>query len=323
MTAARLKSHPLLGRLRLPLITAPMFLVSGPDMVVAAAQAGVVGAFPTLNARTTADLDRWLESITGRLAGCGEPGKPAGTWAANIVAHRTNRRFAQDLDLLLRYRAPIVITALGSPRDVVEAVHGYGGLVFADVNSVGFAHKAAAAGVDGLILVASGAGGHTGRMSPFAFVETVRQFWDGLLVLAGGISTGRGVLAALALGADMACLGTRFIAIRESIARQEHKQMVVDCGFEDIVCTNVFTGAWANMLRPSIVQAGYDPDNLGPAGRVDVTDDPHSSARAWKDIYSAGHGVGTVQSEQTMAEVVANLAQEYASAVRVMADKLD
>ena len=315
MNAHALTGHPILERLKIPVLVAPMFLVSGPDMVVAAARAGVIGAFPTLNARTGADLERWLEDITIRLA----QASPAGTWAANIVAHRTNRRFQQDIELLLRFRVPIVITALGSPRIAVEAVHSYGGLVLADVNSVSFARKAVATGVDGLILVSSGAGGHTGQMSPFAFVETVRQFWDGILVLAGGISTGCGVLAARALGADMACIGTRFIAARESIARPEHKQMVVDCSFEDIVCTNVFTGAWANMLRPSITKAGFDPDNLGPAGRIDVSDDPHSSARAWKDIFSAGHGVGTVRAEQTIGEIVDELAQECAFATDALA----
>jgi nitronate monooxygenase len=292
-----------------------MFLVSGPDMVVAAADEGIVGAFPTLNARTTADLERWLQDISGRLQTAREEGtgRSTGTWAANIVAHRTNPRFQQDMELLLEYRPPIVITALGSPRNVVESVHGYGGIVVADVNSVVFARKAADAGVDGLILVASGAGGHTGQMSPFAFVETVRQFWDGLLVLAGGISTGRGVKAALDLGADLACLGTRFIATRESLARADHKQMVIDCNFDDIVCTNAFTGAWANMLRPSISRAGYDPENLGPAGKIDVSDDPQSDARAWKDIFSAGHGVGTVHGIQSMHEVVEELCAEFLS----------
>ncbi len=302
--------------LRLPVMAAPMFLVSGPDLVVAAAEAGIVGAFPTLNARTVADLERWLQEITGRLdeARARAGGALAGTWAANLIAHRTNRRFAADLELLLKYRPPVVVTALGSPRDVVDAVHGYGGLVVADVNSVAFARKAADTGVDGLILVASGAGGHTGQMSPFAFVETVREFWDGLLVLAGGISTGRGVRAALALGADLACLGTRFVATRESLAPLAHKQMIVDCAFEDIVCTNAFTGAWANMLRPSVRGAGYDPDNLGPGRRIDVGDDPQSEARAWKDIFSAGHGVGTVHAIQSVRDVVEELRAQFESA---------
>lgn len=318
MTAPGERKPTFLRDLRLPVLAAPMFLVSGPDMVVAAAEAGIVGAFPTVNARTPDDLERWLHDITARLeaARARAGGRLAGTWAANLIAHRTNPRFAQDLELLLKYRPPIVITALGSPRDVVESVHGYGGLVVADVNSVAFARKAADAGVDGLILVASGAGGHTGQMSPFAFVETVREFWDGLLVLAGGICTGRGVRAAVALGADLACMGTRFIATRESLAAAAHKEMVVECGFEDIVCTNAFTGAWANMLRPSILNAGYDPGNLGPGRRIDVSDDPQSEARAWKDIYSAGHGVGAVHAIQSMHDVVEELREQYQRAAR-------
>ncbi len=301
------------GRLRLPAIVAPMFLLSGPDMVVAAARAGVVGAFPTLNARTVADLEAWLKDITVRIAALGADGGCPGTWAANVVAHSTNRRLDQDLELLCEYRPPIVITALGSPRRVIERVHAYGGLVIADVNSIAFARKAAEVGVDGLLLVASGAGGHTGQLSAFAFVETVRSFWDGLLVLAGSISSGRALKAALALGADMASIGTRFIATHESMAHPEYKRMVIDAGFEDILCTNSFTGAWANMLRPSIVRAGLDPDNLKPAGPVDVTADPHAGNRAWRDIWSAGHGVGLITREQPLAAVVDELEHEFAA----------
>jgi nitronate monooxygenase len=303
-----------LGRLRLPLIVAPMFLLSGPEIVVAAARAGVVGAFPTLNARTTSDLEEWLKQITTRIAALEAEGGLRGTWAANLVAHSTNRRLEQDLDLICEYKPPLVITALGSPRRVVERVHAYGGRVVADVNSILFARKAADAGVDGLLLVACGAGGHTGELSPFAFVETVRAFWDGLLVLAGSVSTGRALRAALALGADMASIGTRFIATSESMAHPDYKRMVIDAEFEDILRTNAFTGAWANMLRPSITRAGLDPDRLKPFGRMDITDDPHAGNRAWRDIWSAGHGVGLIKKEQTMADVVSDLEREYASA---------
>lgn len=289
-----------------------MFLLSGPDMVVAAAQAGIVGAFPTLNARTPQDLDAWLQAITTRIARIDAGGGCPGTWAANVVAHSTNPRLAQDLDLLCQYRPPIVITALGSPRRVVEQVHAWGGLVIADVNSVAFAHKAIDAGVDGLLLVASGAGGHTGHLSPFAFVETVRAFWDGPLVLAGSISTGRAVQAALNLGADMVSIGTRFIAASESMAHPDYKRMVIDAEFDDILCTRAFTGAWANMLRPSIVRAGLDPEHLQPAGPMDVTGDPHAGHRAWRDIWAAGHGVGLVRREQPLSDVVAELAREFA-----------
>jgi nitronate monooxygenase len=299
------------GRLRLRAIVAPMFLLSGPDIVVAAAQAGVVGAFPTLNARTVKDLEVWLKDITTRIAALEADGGCPGTWAANVVAHSTNRRLEQDLELLCEYKPPIVITALGSPRRIVEHVHAYGGIVIADVNSIAFARKAADVGVDGLLLVASGAGGHTGELSPFAFVETVRSFWDGLLVLAGSISTGRALQAALALGADMASIGTRFIATHESMADPEYKRMVIAADFDDIVRTNAFTGAWANMLRPSIIRAGLDPNNLKPAGPMDVTDDPQAANRAWRDIWSAGHGVGLVRREQSVSDVVADLAREF------------
>lgn len=300
--------------LRAPVIAAPMFLLSGPDMVVAAARAGIVGAFPTLNARTIQDLENWLKDITSRIAVLKAAGDCPGTWAANVVAHSTNRRLEQDLELLLEYKPPIVITALGSPRRVVEYVHSYGGMVIADVNSVGFARKAVDAGVDGLLLVASGAGGHTGELSPFAFVETVRSFWDGLLVLAGSISTGRAVKAALTLGADMVSIGTRFIATHESMAQAEYKRMVIDSGFDDILRTDAFTGAWANMLRPSIIRAGLDPDHLKPAGPMDVTDDPHAGNRAWRDIWSAGHGVGLVTRVQSVGEVVDDLVREFSTA---------
>ena len=296
--------------LRLPVIAAPMFLLSGPDIVVAAAQAGIVGAFPTLNARTVKDLESWLQDITTRIASLKADGRCTGTWAANVVAHSTNRRLEQDLELLCEYKPPVVITALGSPRRVVEQVHAYGGIVLADVNSIKFARKAADVGVDGLLLVASGAGGHTGQLSPFAFVETVRSFWDGLLVLAGSISTGRAVQAALTLGADMVSIGTRFIATTESLADPQYKRMVIESDFDDILCTNAFTGAWANMLRPSIVRAGLDPDHLQPAGPMNVTDDPHAGNRAWRDIWSAGHGVGLIRQQQSVAEVVIDLARE-------------
>lgn len=306
-------------RLRLPVIAAPMFLLSGPDMVVAAAQAGIVGAFPTLNARTTQDLEAWLQDISTRITQLQDTGGCSGSWAANVVAHRTNPRLDRDLELLAQYRPPVVITALGSPRRVVQQVHAWGGQVIADVNSVDFARKAIDAGVDGLLLVASGAGGHTGQISPFAFVETVRTFWDGLLVLAGSISTGRSVRAALELGADLVSIGTRFIASTESLAPPDYKRMVIDASFDDILCTNAFTGAWANMLRPSIVRAGLDPDHLQSAGPMNVTDDPHAGHRAWRDIWAAGHGVGLVTQRQSVAQVVEQLALEYATARKLSA----
>lgn len=297
------------GRLRLPVIAAPMFLLSGPDLVIAAGRSGILGAFPTLNARSPEILETWLARIARELAAQGRAAKRP--WAANVIAHRSNKRLDADVDLLVEYEPPMVISALGSPRRIVDRVQGYGGLMVADVNSIAFARKAADAGVDGLLLVASGAGGHTGEISPFAFVETVRTFWGGLLILAGGISTGRAIRAAVDLGADMVSMGTRFICSRESMAVPEYKRMVIASGVEDIVRTDAFTGAWANMLRPSIRRAGLDPERLRPKGTLDVTDDPAGEHTPWRDIWSAGHGVGTIDREQSVAEIVEELARDF------------
>lgn len=302
-----------IAQLRLPVIAAPMFLLSGPDLVVAAAKAGIVGAFPTLNARTPAILRAWLARIVSELGG--NQSEPAGRdrWAANVIAHRTNRRLDADVDLLIEFEPPMVISALGSPKRLVERVHGYGGMVVADVNSIALARKAADTGIDGLLLVACGAGGHTGDINPFAFVETVRTFWSGTLILAGGISSGRAIRAAIDLGADMVSMGTRFICSRESMASAEYKQMVMASGVEDIVKTNAFTGAWANMLRASIVRAGLDPDRLQAKGAIDVTDDPAGEHTPWRDIWSAGHGVGTIRREEDVGAIVTALAREFAA----------
>lgn len=264
-------------------------------------------------------LDEWMGGLTTQLAAlrAGEPDRRVAPWAANIVAHQSYKRLQQDLDLIVKYRAPIVITALGSPAAVVEVVHSYGGLVFADVNSVIYAKKAAQTGVDGLVLVSAGAGGHTGAMTGFAFVEAVRQFWDGLIVLGGGISTGRGILAAQALGADLAYMGTKFIATTESMASEEYRSMVVSATAEDLICTNAFTGVNANMLIPSIERAGLDVANLKPKAAIDF-DDPQSNRKAWKEIWSAGQGVGTVQRIQSVEALVSELSQEYEEARKEM-----
>jgi nitronate monooxygenase len=273
------KSLPkaLLNQTMLPLIAAPMFLVSGPELVLANCLAGVIGAFPAPNARTIEQLDDWLYQINAELtaARMAKPGQRIAPWAANIVTHRTYKRMQVELDLIVKHRAPIVITALGSPTPVVEAVHSYGGLVFADVNSVAYAKKSAQADVDGLVLVCNGAGGHTGSLSPFIFIEAVRSFWDGPIILAGGIANGRSIRAAEVLGADLAYMGTRFIATNESLASEAYQQMLVEATLEDIICTDSFTGANANMLRPSILLAGLDPEQLTPISR-----DPIDRARS-------------------------------------------
>jgi nitronate monooxygenase len=328
----------------LPLIAAPMFLVSGTDLVTAACKAGVIGAFPAPNARTIEELDAWLNTISTDLArsdfpseqgepdkapllGGGEGGgslflkvetdrKVIAPYAVNIICHRTYPRRPAELELLQKYKVPIVITALGSPREVVEEVHAYGGIVLADVNSVKFARKAAEVGVDGLVLVAAGAGGHTGQMTGFAFVDAVRQFWDGIIVLAGGISTGRGIRAAQALGADLVYMGTRFIATNESLAVQEYRQMIVDSTADDLILTDAVTGVPANFLVPSFTLRGLDPRSLRrPELGVDFKT-PYDDTKAWKHLWSAGQGVGAITEIQPVAEVVATLQQEYASAIQ-------
>lgn len=296
------------SRLALPVIAAPMFLVSGPDLVIAACNAGVIGAFPTINARPIEELERWMRRITTER----KPG--AAPWAANLIVHRTNARAADDLALVVKYQPEIVITALGSPAGVVDAVHGYGGLVFADVNSVAYAKKAASTGIDGLVLVAAGAGGHTGPISPFSFMPAVREFFDGALVLGGGIVDGRAVRAVEVLGADFAYVGTRFIAAAESLAPDAYRQMLIEATEEDIILTAHFTGVPAHYLRASIVKAGLDPSQLGVrtekrfdskiAGSV-------GEVKAWRDIWSAGHGARAIKKVTTAAELVAELKAGY------------
>lgn len=295
------------SRLSLPLVAAPMFLISGPELVLAACRSGVVGSFPTPNARTVADLDQWMDRITTGLTDKNAP------WAANVVVHRSNARLDEDLDLVMRYKAPLVITALGSPRAIVERVHDYGGLVFADVNSVPFARKAVEAGVDGLVLVASGAGGHTGNMTGFSFVPAVREFFDGPVILGGGITDGAGIRAAEVLGADLAYMGTRFIACEESLAAPEYRDMLVNSTVEDLILTRAITGVAANWLKPSIARAGYDLDAMEKNPDVDFTD-PQSGAKRWAHVWSAGHGVGLIDRTEPVASLVARLKAEYEEA---------
>ncbi len=282
-----------------------MFLQSGPAMVIASCRAGIVGCFPSVNARSEADLAQWLEEITGAVS----PTDDA-PWAINLMMHRSNSRRHADLELAVRYRAPLVITALGSPREAVDAVHGYGGRVFADVIDPRFAAKALEAGVDGLVLVAAGAGGHTGQIAGFAFVQEVRRFWDGPIVLGGGISTGRAVRAAEVLGADYAYLGTRFIASEESMADPEYKAMVVAASSGDIVCSDALTGVRANWLRQSLVRAGYDPDAMPSPGQIDVIA-AAGDAKRWRDVWSAGQGVGAIDAVQPISAIVDDLARDY------------
>jgi nitronate monooxygenase len=308
--------HDRLGALRhqlsLPLICAPMFLVSGPDLVIATCRNGVIGSFPAPNARPLDVLDAWMARVARELddARRAEPAARIAPWSINLVVHSSYDRLPAELELVQRHRPPIVITALGNPARVVDAVHAYGGLVLADVGSIAMARKAAQAGVDGLVLVSSGAGGHTGSVSPFVFVEAVRQFFDGIIVLAGGLCTGAAIRAAEIAGADLADIGTLFIAARESLAADDYRQMVVEAGVDDLVLTKAFTGASAYYLRRSIERAGLDPDNL--SGKTSMNwGQSDTQLKAWKDIWSAGQSVAAVHRVESAGEIIARLRAEY------------
>jgi nitronate monooxygenase len=310
---------PLVDRLVLPLIGAPMFIASYPELVIAQCKAGVLGTFPTLNARSIDILEEWVTRIAGELAAhaAAHPGTRVAPYGVNLILHASNRRLDEDLALVSRHRVPLVITSVGKPDRVCQRVHAYGGLVFHDVISVKHARKALECGVDGLILVCAGAGGHAGTLSPFALLGEVREFWDGPVVLAGSLGSGAALRAAEVMGADFGYMGTRFIATREANAPEEQKQMMLRSAAADIVYTPVFSGIKANYLRGSIERAGLDPDRLEPGAGpgTDLFDPGKSDAKAWKDIWSAGHGVGTIHDVPTVAELVARLRAEYAAAV--------
>lgn len=289
--------------LKLPVIAAPMFLVSGPDLVVEACNAGVIGTFPSLNQRTTEGYREWLRDIKARR-------KPdAAAFGVNHIVHPTNPRLLADMQVTVEEQVPLVITSLGAVRDVVEAVHGYGGVVFHDIANVRHARKAAQAGVDGLILVANGAGGHAGVVNPFALVEEVRGFFDGTIILSGCLSTGRDVAAALMMGADFAYMGTRFIATTESQAQPHYKEMIVEAGSMDITYTPAVSGIPANFLTPSLVENGIDPKSL-PEHKLDMGEE----AKAWKTVWSAGQGAGAVHDILPVRDLVTRLQDEYSQA---------
>jgi nitronate monooxygenase len=310
-------------RLRLPLIAAPMFLVSGPALVTAACRAGVVGSFPTANCRTVDELDVWLAGMADDAKRAADTeGRAPAPWCPNLIVHRSNPRVPEDLAAVLRHKAEIVITSVGSPEPVMKPLKDAGCLVLADVASVRHAEKAVAAGVDGLVLLTAGAGGQTGWANPFAFARAVRSFWDGIVVMAGGMADGHAVAAAQALGCDLAYMGTKFIATRESLAKDAYKQMLVSSRLDDVLLTRAFTGLETNMLRPSIAAAGLDPDNLPARGKIDISKDINAAererpdAKRWKDIWSAGHSVSGVADVPTVAELVRRTAAEYDSARR-------
>ncbi|MGJ5023799.1 NAD(P)H-dependent flavin oxidoreductase [Bradyrhizobium oligotrophicum] len=307
-------------RLRLPLIAAPMFLVSGIELVSAACGNGVIGAFPTVNCRTPDELDAWLREIADRLARHSDAsGRAAAPLCPNLIVHHSNARLQDDLAVLLRHRPEIVITSVGSPAKVVAPLHDAGALVFADVASIRHAERAVEAGADGLVLLTAGAGGQTGWLNPFAFVRAVRAFFDGPIVLAGGISDGVALRAAEVLGCDLAYMGTKFIATRESLADDPYKAMLVASSADDVLLTSAFTGLPTSMLRPSIVAAGLDPEALPARGAIEIGSDIDIAAREarpkrWRDIWSAGHATSGVTDIPSVAELVARTADEYMGA---------
>lgn len=307
---------------RLPVFAAPMLLVSGVDLVVAACKAGIVGAFPTHNARTAAELEQWMQRISAALdeARREQPQALIGPWCVNLVTHSTNARLPDDLALVAKYRPPIVVTALGGPKPVMDVVHGYGGIVIADVVTMALARKAIAVGVDGLACISAGAGGHTGFLSPFAFVSAVRQIFDGLIVIGGAISDGPAIAGAIAAGADFVYMGTRFIPTVESMAVPAYKQMIVDSSVEDLVVSAAISGTPASWLKPSIRAAGLDPDNL-PA-TPDKSYDASKAPKRWRDIWAAGQGLHATKAIQPVAQIVEQLDREYQEALRSMAARV-
>ena len=299
---------------RLPVIVAPMFIVSGPELVIASCKAGLVGTFPTQNARTLEELRQWLDTIRDDLALHREPGLAPGGWGVSMIVHPTYERFPQELEMMAQYKPDLVITALGSPKRVLETVHGYGGSVFADVMSVEHAKKAADAGADGLVLVCSGAGGHTGAYNPFAFVGEVRRFFKGTIILGGAISDGRGIRAAQVLGADGIYMGTRFIACPESRANEDYRGMMLRAQMDGVVATRAVTGVLCSWLKESLTLSGYDETRIAAQGKIDFSD-VHGGNKPWKNIYGAGQGVGFVDRAATVQEVSDQLYAEYCTAL--------
>ncbi len=314
---------PLFNKLRLPAVGAPQFIIANPELVIEQCKAGIVGSFPALNARPPALLDDWLHRIKDELAAYDEahPDAPSAPFAVNQIVHKTNARLEEDVAICVKHKVPIVITSLGARPEVNDAVHSYGGIVLHDIINVTFAKKALEKGADGLIAVAAGAGGHAGALSPFALIHELREFFDGPLLLSGAIASGKGILAAQAMGADLAYIGSAFIATKEANAPQAYKQMIVDSNAGDVVYSNLFTGVLGNYLKGSIVAAGLDPDNLpvSDASKMSFgSGESGSKAKAWKDIWGAGQGVGAVHEILSTADLVARLKREYDEAKRAL-----
>ena len=312
-----------LKRVPFPVIASPLFIISNPKLVIAQCQAGVVGSMPALNARPAEQLEDWLAEITETLAAWDKvhPDQPAAPFAINQIVHKSNDRLEHDMALCEKYKVPIVITSLGAREDVNQAVHGWGGVVMHDIINNRFARKAIEKGADGLIAVAAGAGGHAGTTSPFALVQEIREWFDGPLALSGSIAHGRSILAAQAMGADFAYIGSAFIATDEARAAEAYKQMIVESSSSDIVYSSKFTGVHGNYLRGSIVNAGLDPENLGEGDPSEMTfgsDRDAKRAKAWKDIWGSGQGIGAIKQVVPAAELVARLKAEYVEAKRAL-----
>ena len=307
---------PVLQKPTLPVIGSPLFIISNPQLVIAQCQAGIIGAMPALNARPAEQLDDWLAEITEALAAWDKahPESPAAPFAINQIVHKSNDRLEHDMQVCAKYKVPIVITSLGAREDVNQAVHGWGGVVLHDVINNKFAHKAVEKGADGLIAVAAGAGGHAGVKSPFALIQEIRQWFDGPLALSGAIASGNAILAAQAMGADFAYIGSAFIATHEARASDAYKQAIVDGNSDDVVYSNLFTGVHGNYLAPSIRAAGLDPENLPESDPSKMNFGGSAAAKAWKDIWGCGQGIGAVDAVTSTAELVARLRREYQAA---------
>jgi nitronate monooxygenase len=309
---------PLFANLRLPVIASPLFIISGPELVIAQCKAGVVGSFPSLNARPISQLDEWLHQITEELAAHNRahPEQPAAPFAVNQIVHRTNNRLEEDMALCAKWQVPLLITSLGAREDVYNAAHGWGGIVLHDVINDRFARKAIEKGADGLIPVAAGAGGHAGAQSPFALVQEIRTWFDGLVALSGAIGHGRSILAAQATGADLAYIGSAWIATHEARAMDAYKQAIVDSGADDIVYSNLFTGVHGNYLAPSVIRAGLDPNDLPQSdpSKMNFGSGGNQEAKAWRDIWGCGQGIGAIRSAPPAGEFIARLIREYEEA---------
>ena len=314
------------GQLKIPVVGAPLFIISGPELVIAQCKAGIVGSFPALNARPVHVLEEWILRIKQELAEAKQE-NPAATiapFAVNQICHASNDRLYKDMEICVKQEVPIIITSLRPPEDIVKAAHSYGGVVFHDVISVRHARKAAEQGVDGLILVCSGAGGHAGTLSPFALVREVRSWFDGTILLSGSIGDGAGIASAIALGADLAYMGTRFIATKEANAQSGYKKMLVDSAAADIVYSSLFTGVLGNYLKPSVVQAGLDPENLPEADKntMNFGSGGNTDAKAWRDIWGAGQGIGGIVDVPSVDTMVSRLEEGYRASCQNVAAKM-